>query len=97
VRLEVECIDRRYLSVYDPPVELWSRGVVGYVHSQFGLPVASTAPLGTIRDRFVRAVRIFATDRRVPIVDFVKGQRKDDVMHLAGFTADEGVLLIGRA
>jgi hypothetical protein len=30
---------------------------------------------------------------------FVKGQRKDDVMHehLAGFTAEEGVLFIGRA
>ena len=33
------------------------------------------------------------------MVDFVKGQRKDDVMHehLAGFDRDEGVLFIGRA
>ena len=38
-------------------------------------------------------------DQHVPWVDFVKGQRKDDVMHeyLAGFTAEEGVLFIGRA
>ncbi|MGH3697770.1 MAG: hypothetical protein ACRDRX_27960 [Pseudonocardiaceae bacterium] len=35
----------------------------------------------------------------MPWVDFVKGQRKDDVMHqhLAAFTAQEGVLFIGRA
>ena len=41
----------------------------------------------------------FARDQRVPWVEFVKGQRKDDVMHehLARFTAAEGVLFIGRA
>jgi hypothetical protein len=35
----------------------------------------------------------------VPWVDFVKGQRKDDIMHqhLAAFTGAEGVLFIGRA
>jgi len=35
----------------------------------------------------------------VPWVDFVKGQRKDDVMHehLDGFTGAEGVLFVGRA
>ncbi len=44
-------------------------------------------------------MRRFARDQRVPWVDFAKGQRKDDVMHehLAGFTAQEGVLFIGRA
>jgi hypothetical protein len=32
-------------------------------------------------------------------VDFVKGQRKDDVAqeYLAAFTGDEGVLFVGRA
>jgi hypothetical protein len=35
----------------------------------------------------------------VPWVDFVKGQRKDDVMHehLDRFTGAEGVLFVGRA
>ena len=44
-------------------------------------------------------MRSFARDQRVPWVDFGKGQRKDDVMHehLARFTAEEGVLFIGRA
>src|SRR3546814_17110516 len=46
--------------------------------------------------------RSYAADQIVPWVDFVKGQRKDDIMHehLAQFEADgrdEGVLFIGRA
>ena len=41
----------------------------------------------------------FARDHGVPWVDFVKGQRKDDVMHehLDRFTGAEGVLFVGRA
>jgi hypothetical protein len=44
-------------------------------------------------------MRRFARDHVVPWVDFVKGQRKDDVMHehLARFDRQEGVLFIGRA
>ncbi|HSL08635.1 MAG TPA: hypothetical protein VK887_11790, partial [Pseudonocardiaceae bacterium] len=62
-------------------------------------PIASTAPLGKITDAFSDAMRRFARDQQVPWVDFVKGQRKDEVMHehLARFTDEEGVLFIGRA
>ena len=74
-------------------------GCSGYIQRQLGLPIASTAPLGKITDAFTAAMRRFARDQQVPWVDFVKGQRKDDVMHehLARFTAQEGVLFIGRA
>jgi hypothetical protein len=98
---EIECIDRMYLNVYVPKLQ-YAAGIVGYVHQQLGLPVASTAPLGRITDAFSKAMRRFALTRGVPWVDFVKGQRKDDVMHahLAGFEAaghTEGVLFVGRA
>jgi hypothetical protein len=77
----------------------FAAGVLGYVQRQLGLPIASTAPLGKITDAFSDAMRRFARDQRVPWVDFVKGQRKDEVMHehLARFTGEEGVLFIGRA
>src|SRR4051794_5955185 len=44
-------------------------------------------------------MRRFARDQQVPWVDFVKGQRKDEVMaeHLARFDREEGVVFIGRA
>src|SRR5664280_1344034 len=50
-------------------------------------------------DRFSAAVHRFARDQQVPWVDFVKGQRKDDVMqeYLAGYTQNQGVVFIGRA
>jgi len=98
VSFEVECIDRMYLNVYQPKLQ-HAGGLVGYVQRQLGLPIASTAPLARITDRFAAAVHRFAERQRIPWVDFAKGQRKDDVMHerLAGFTAAEGVVFIGRA
>ena len=51
---EVECIDRRYLNVHVPQLR-YPGGIVGYVHRQLGLPIASTAPLGKITDAFSTA------------------------------------------
>jgi len=98
VAFEVECIDRMNLNVYVPQLQYPAR-LVGYVHRQLDLPIASTAPLGKISDAFTTDIRRFAREHGVPWVDFVKGQRKDDVMHeqLATFTAEEGVVFIGRA
>lgn len=95
---DVECIDRMYLNVYVPGLQ-YAPGLVAYVHRQLGLPVASTAPLSRITDRFAAAVHRFADTEHIPWVDFAKGQRKDDVMHeyLEQFTAPEGVVFIGRA
>jgi hypothetical protein len=98
VVFEVECIDRMYLNVYVPQLQ-HAGGLLGFVHRHLGLPVASTAPLAKITDRFAREVHRFADAHGVPWVDFAKGQRKDDVMRerLAMFTAEEGVVFIGRA
>lgn len=63
--------------IYVPQLQ-YAAGIVGYVHQQLGLPIASTAPLGKITDAFSRAIRRYAADQNVPWVDFVKGQRKDD-------------------
>jgi hypothetical protein len=95
---EVECIDRMYCNVYVPQLQ-HAGGLLGYIHRQLGLPVASTAPLGKVTDAFSVAMRRFARDQHVPWVDFGKGQRKDDVMHehLARFDREEGVVFIGRA
>lgn len=98
VSFEVECIDRMYLNVYVPQLQ-HAGGLLGFVQRHLGFPVASTAPLAKISDRFTREVHRFAAARQVPWVDFTKGQRKDDVMaeQLTRFTAAEGVVFIGRA
>lgn len=98
VVFEVECIDRMYCNIYVPQLQ-FAAGLVGYVQRQLGLPIASTAPLAKVTGRFVAEIHRFAADNAVPWVEFVKGQRKDDVMHeyLGGFDGEEGVLFIGRA
>ena len=98
VIFEVECIDRMYLNVYQPRLQ-FARGLVGYVHRRLELPIASTAPLAKISERFTRAVHRFAESEGIPWVDFLKGERKDDVMQerLRHFTAPQGVVFIGRA
>jgi hypothetical protein len=101
VDFEVECIDRMYLNVYVPSLQ-YAAGIVGYVHQRLGLPIASTAVLAPITDRFVDAIHRFARSQQIPWVDFVKGQRKDEVMaeQLARFEAaghSHGVVFIGRA
>ena len=70
-----------YLNVYAPQLQ-YAAGLVGYVHRQLGLPIASTAPLAKITDRFAARGAPLRRDRAAsPWVDFAKGQRKDDVMH----------------
>jgi hypothetical protein len=98
VTFEVECIDRMYLNVYQPRLQ-HPRALVGYIHNRLERPVASTVALAPISEAFVASIQAFARNEGVPVVHFAKGQRKDDIMHehLARFTADEGVVFIGRA
>jgi hypothetical protein len=98
VTLEVECIDRMYLNVYQPKLQ-HVEGVVQFLRSHRGHPIASSALLEPISRAFIADLYRFAADRHVPIVDFAKGQRKDDLAQefLAEFDLPEGVLFVGRA
>lgn len=98
VVFQVECIDRMYCNVYVPGLQ-YCAGLVGFVHQQLGMPIASTASLAKISERFELAVHRFGRDQCVPWVVFARGQRKDEVMHehLATFTEPQGVVFIGRA
>jgi hypothetical protein len=58
--------------------------------------------LARVSDAFATAVHRFIAGEQVPLVHFVRGRRKDDVMaeHLAAFRAagrTEGVVFVGRA
>jgi hypothetical protein len=80
VLFEVECIDRMCWNVYVPQLQ-HAGGLLGYIQRRLGLPIGSTAPLEKITDAFSAAMCRFARDQQAPWADFVKGQRKDDVMH----------------
>src|SRR4051812_19525325 len=98
VHLEVEGIDRMYLNVYVPQ---WQRevGVASFFRYHRGYPFVSSALMDPISKSFVASLEAFAKQEQVPVVQFRKGQRKDDMAaeHLSKFTKDEGVLFIGKA
>jgi hypothetical protein len=105
VRLEVECIDRMYLNVYQPRLQ-HVNGVVWFFRGHRGATFASSALMDPISKDFVASIHRFCRDTGVPMVDFAKGQRKDDVAleQLARFETEhtgrpgaEGVLFVGRA
>ena len=98
VSLEIESFDRLYLNVYVPTLQRIP-GVLRFFTEHRGQPIASSALMAPISARFVAAIKAYAASEDVPLVDFKRGERKDDIAkaHLARFEADEGVLFIGRA
>jgi len=80
VVLEVECIDRLYLNVYQPRLQ-YPCGAAGFFVGHRGARFASSALMDPISRGFVTAIGRFAHDTGVPVVEFAKGQRKDDVAH----------------
>jgi len=98
VVLESECIDRMYLNVYVPQLQRIG-GVVWYLRGHLGQRFASTAGVAPKTDLFVANIERFVLEQGVDMVSFGKHQRKDDVTqeYLHQFSADEGVLYVGRA
>ncbi len=98
VVLEVESLDRLYLNGYVPGLQS-EGGFVHFVRSHLGYPIASTAVIAPMTEAFVRSIERFAQERRIDVVAFEKGQRKDDVAkeYLARCAFSEGVLFIGKA
>ena len=98
VTLEVEGIDRMYLNVYVPRLQI-VEGVLGFIRRHRGHPVASTRMVEPVTRQFVAAIEKFVHDHNIPLVGFDKGQRKDEVaaQFRAGFSEPEGVVFVGKA
>ena len=98
VTLEIEGIDRMYLNVYVPALQR-EGGVATFFRFHRGHRFASSALMDPISKQFVAAMEGFAKQRKIPVVLFHKGERKDDIaaQHLKKFTAPEGVLFLGKA
>jgi hypothetical protein len=98
VTLEVEGIDRMYLNIYVPRLQI-VEGVLGFIRRHRAYPVASTRMVEPITRRFVAAIVQFVRDHGIPLVSFEKGQRKDEVAarFRASFPKPEGVVFVGKA
>ena len=98
VTLEVEGIDRMYLNVYVPQLQR-EQGVATFFRFHRGHQFASSALMDPISKAFVKALEDFAKRENVPVVPFLKGQRKDDIAaaYRKKFNKPEGVVFIGKA
>lgn len=98
VTLEVEGIDRMYLNVYQPKLQTEKQAACFFRYHR-GQPVASSSLMGEMTNAFLQQVDAFIKQHGIPVVQFRKGQRKDDVAaeYRAKFTESEGVLFLGKA
>ena len=98
VTFQLESIDRMYLNVYIPELQ-YEGGVVRFFHGHRGQPIASSVLMSSMTKSFVQATERFAEEHELPLIEFEKGQRKDDVMaeQLRHFEHAEGVVFIGKA
>jgi len=79
VGLDLECFDRIYLNGWVPTLQVPGQ-VVGFLTRHLGFPIPSPAVLERIGLRFRKAVTEFAAEGDIPVIRFVKGQRKLEVM-----------------
>jgi hypothetical protein len=98
VTLEFECIDRMYLNVYQPDLQL-EHHVFRFLREQRGPGAVSSRFFQEMTRTFVQGIETFAKQHNVPIVTFEKKQRKDDVaaQQRASFQGTEGIYFIGKA
>jgi len=97
VTLEVECIDRMYLNAIVPRLQI-TEGAVAYIRHQKKAQVASTNAVEPMTRAFVQSIERFAEENKIPVVQFLKGQRKEDVAAemRAQREVTDGVVFIGK-
>jgi hypothetical protein len=98
VTLEVESIDRMYLNAIVPRLQI-TQGAVSYVRHQKKALVASTNAVEPMTRAFVQSVERFVAEQGIPMVQFLKGQRKEDVaaQMRARHAVTDGVVFVGKA
>ena len=79
VTLSIRCLDRLYLHAYMPKLQT-SGGLCYFLRDHLGHPIPSPALFAPMLDRFVAAIKAYATTQGVPLIAFERGQRKDDVV-----------------
>jgi hypothetical protein len=98
VTLDLECIDRMYLNVYQPRLQL-ERHVFRFLREQRGQGAVSSLGFQAMTQTFIDAIEDYASKNSIPLVRFEHKARKDDVTaeYRAKFTGTEGIYFIGKA
>ena len=92
IALEIECVDRVYLNGYVKHLQL-PGGLITFIREQMGFPIPSPMVLPPFTQAFRKAVEKYAQEPGLSIVDFAKGEDKDQKAkaYLAKFEKKQGV------
>ena len=76
-----------------------SGGLCYFLREHLGHPIPSPALFVPMLDRFVGAIKTYATTHSIPLIAFERGQRKDDVVaeYRARRPLADGVVVMGVA
>ncbi len=98
VSLSISCIDRLYINGYVPTLQT-SGQLCYFLRDHLGNPIPSPALFRPLHDRYVGDVEGLVKRQCIPLVQFKRGERKDDIAaeHRAAFEKDEGVVFVGVA
>lgn len=96
VVLELECLDRLYLNVYQPKLQR-EIDVFRFLRSQRGKGALSSRCFQSMTHGFVQQISAFALTNKIPMGTFPKGVRKEEaVLEHRPATFTEGIYFIGR-
>src|SRR5215471_12255141 len=86
-----------YLNVYQPKLQM-EKGAACFFRFHRKQPVASSSLMGMMTNAFLQQVDAFVEGHQIPVVQFRKEQRKDDVAaeYRRRLPAPEGVLFLGK-
>ena len=75
VTLSIRCLDRLYLHAYLPKLQT-SGGLCDFLRDHVGHPIPSCALFAPMLDRFVCAIKTYATTHKVPLITFERANAK---------------------
>ena len=98
VTLELECIDRLYLNVYQPNLQT-ERKVYGFLRQQHGAGAVSARHFQAMTKAFVENIEAFSKREGIPLITFERHTRKEELAaeYRASFPGSEGILFIGKS
>ena len=69
VTLSIRCLDRLYLHAYLPKLQT-SGGLCYFLRDHLGHPIPSPALFTPMHDRFIAAIKAYATTQQAPLIAF---------------------------
>lgn len=76
--LELECVDRMYLNVYQPILQTGG-GISYFFKNARNKPIPSSALMGQMTRQFKADVEQYIADNNIEVIRFKKRERKDDI------------------